>query len=351
MLVTVRDTSCPSAPPGPTRCRPEQWYCGLSLTGHLPSTVGPPHSASTSSVTGSSITNDRSLSMVGAWPRADGSASAERRQCGGTFGGSSSPGDGDVLALHELEEAVVAPLPTEPALLDPAERRRRVRHDGTVEADHARLERLAESQPPLQIAGVHVGDEPVFRVVRQRHRLLLAVEDDHRGDRSKDLLAQDRRVGGHVDEHRGRVEEAGTVRNRAADGNASAVPERTGNKGFDLVATRGIDERPELHAVVEPRAHSERTHGRGEARAELRRDATLHQETVGRGARLAAVAHLRDHGARRGALQIGVVKDDERRVATELHRAVHDAVGGLMQQTAPDLGGPGERELAHPWVP
>src|ERR1039457_428977 len=118
-----------------------------------------------------------------------------------------SPGQGDVFALRELEQTVVTALTAEAALLDATERRRRVGYQRSVEPDHAVLERLAEAQPSLQIAGVHIGDEAVLGVIGQGDSLLLGVEDDHRGDGSEDFLTQDGRIGRHIHEHRGRVEE------------------------------------------------------------------------------------------------------------------------------------------------
>ena len=82
-------------------------------------------------------------------------------------------------------------------------------------------------------------------------------------------------------------------------------------------------------------------------RGELVGDAALHEEAVGGGARLATVAHLRDHRAGDGGVEVGVVEHEERRVAAELHRAVHDAVGRLLQQATTDLGRAGERQLAY----
>ena len=128
------------------------------------------------------------------------------------------------------------------------------------------------------------------------------------------------------------------------------MPHRACHERHDLVATGGVDQRAELHALLEPRSHAQRAHGLGESPSELLRDAALHQESVGSRAGLATVAHLRHHCAGHGALQVGVVEHDEGGVATQLHRAVHDAIGCLTQQAAPDLGGPREGELPHPGV-
>ena len=69
-------------------------------------------------------------------------------------------------------------------------------------------------------------------------------------------------------------------------------------------------------------------------------------EAVGGGAGLADVAHLGGHGAVDGGVEVGVGEDDEGGVAAELHRDAQDALGGLFDEGAPDLGGAGEGELA-----
>jgi hypothetical protein len=47
------------------------------------------------------------------------------------------------------------------------------------------------------------------------------------------------------------------------------------------------------------------------------------------------------------AIQIGVVEDDEGRVAAQFHRALLDRLRGLREQHATDLGRAGEGDLAH----
>ena len=69
-------------------------------------------------------------------------------------------------------------------------------------------------------------------------------------------------------------------------------------------------------------------------------------EAVGGRAGLADVAHLRDHRAVERVVEVGVLEDDERRVAAELHRHAQELLGRLLDELAPDLGRAGERELA-----
>ena len=60
---------------------------------------------------------------------------------------------------------------------------------------------------------------------------------------------------------------------------------------------------------------------------ELVEDAGLHEDAVGADAGLARVAELRRHRARDRLLEVGVIEDDERRVAAELERQLLDGVG------------------------
>ena len=76
----------------------------------------------------------------------------------------------------------------------------------------------------------------------------------------------------------------------------------------------------------------------------------MHEEPVGGGAGLAHVAHLREHRAVDGRVDVGVVEDQERRVAAQLHADPLELVGGLLDQLLPDPGGAGEAHLAQPRV-
>ena len=52
------------------------------------------------------------------------------------------------------------------------------------------------------------------------------------------------------------------------------------------------------------------------------------------------------HRALDGGVEVGVVEDQERGVAAQLHRHPQDLLGGLLDQLAADLGRAGERQLA-----
>ena len=65
-------------------------------------------------------------------------------------------------------------------------------------------------------------------------------------------------------------------------------------------------------------------------------DRLVHDEPVGRGAGLADVAHLGEHRAVDGLVQVGVAEDQERGVAAEFHRHLEHLLGGLLDQLLAD---------------
>ena len=73
----------------------------------------------------------------------------------------------------------------------------------------------------------------------------------------------------------------------------------------------------------------------------------MHVETVGRRAGFAHIAHLGDHGAFNGRIDVGILEHDERRVAAQFHRGLHDVVSRFMQQLTADFRRAGKRHDAH----
>ena len=211
--------------------------------------------------------------------------------------------------------------------------------------------RLADPQPAGEVAGVDVGDQAVLGVVGQPDRLVLVVEGDDRRHRAEDLLA------------RGSPSPAARRRARSARSRSRA---RSGRRAADDAPRRPRPTAPRTSSSTLSTASSltsgppgcrrragadaQRAHPLGEPAANSSATDALDVEAVGRGARLAAVAHLGDHRAVERGVEVGVGEDEERRVAAELHRAVDDLVGRLLEQHPADLGRAGERQLAHPRV-
>ncbi len=243
-------------------------------------------------------------------------------------------------------DALVAALAAEARLLPAAEGGGGVGDDADVEAHHPGLELVDHALTARERLGEDVGDEAVLGVVRQAHGVVFVVEGDDREHGSEDLLAEDVTAGLHVG-HDGRLEErAGAVDGRSARGDGGAALDGIPHQGLGLVDGAVVDEGADLYALLGAAADLHALHALGDTSGELLDDAALHDEAVGRGARLADVAELREHRALDRLVEIGVVEHDEGGVAAELHRGAQHAGGGLLQQLHADRGGPGERELA-----
>jgi len=84
-----------------------------------------------------------------------------------------------------------------------------------------------------------------------------------------------------------------------------------------------------------------------EAAGELLVDGVVDEEPVGAHARLAAVAEFRDHRPVDCGVQVGVLEDDEGRVAAQFQGHLLDGGCALGGQDPADLGGSGEGEVLH----
>ena len=125
-----------------------------------------------------------------------------------------------------------------------------------------------------------------------------------------------------------------------------ALGERVGDVALDLRDRGLVDQRPDLHAFGEPVGDLQPGGRLGEGADEVVVDAVLDEEAVGRDARLAGVPELAHHRAGDRLGQVGVVEDDERRVAAELERDLLHLAGALGHQELADLRRAGEAELA-----
>src|SRR4051794_22225429 len=199
----------------------------------------------------------------------------------------------DVLRLEVLLDALDAALAPEAGVLDTTERCRGVGDDAGVEADHAGLETLDDARGAREVARVHVPDEPVLGRVGGGDPLLLRAERLDRSDGPEDLLAQEASAVGHVGQHRWVVEVAHAVRSGAAGQHPSTALARVVDELGDLVALAGVDQRPDLDAVLGAAADLHGADPRCERLSEAGGDRLGDVEAIRRRARLAVVAHLR----------------------------------------------------------
>ena len=85
---------------------------------------------------------------------------------------------------------------------------------------------------------------------------------------------------------------------------------------------RLVDERPHLGVGIERIADADRLGALGQAIEKAVVQAILDEDARAVRADLAGRVEIGEHGAANGILDIGVVENDERRLAAELHRGV-----------------------------
>ena len=182
--------------------------------------------------------------------------------------------------------------------------------------------------------------EPVRRVVREPHRVLLVLERDDGRHRPEHLLPRDPIVVRGLDE-RARVPVARSVR-RPTREQRLAVDE-----GRHRLAVRGRDERPHLGRIVQRIADADAAGGLDEVVQKSVVDRLLDQDARARAAVLAGVV---EHGVRRrrgGPLQIGVGEDHVRGLAAELERDALDRRRRALHHLPADLRRAREADLGH----
>src|SRR3990172_3282141 len=229
-------------------------------------------------------------------------------------------GDADVLGLHVEIEAVVPAVAADPAVLHPAEGGGKVPVVLRVHPDHPRIDRPGHSKRPARVSSPKVGGEAIVGVVRDLDRFLLGIERDHGERRAEDLLLRD----SHTPRCPGEEDGSNVV---SASELLDALPSG-GDRGLLLPRGRDVtqhflevlagDERPDVGLRVQGMSHAKIANaplesgekgvlkGAGEEKAATRR-AALSVE---------AVDH-EDHGVE-GAIEVGVLEDDDWVLPTEL---------------------------------
>ena len=200
-----------------------------------------------------------------------------------------------------------------------------------------------------EVAGEDAGREAVGGGVGAGDRLVLAVEGEDRHHRAEDFLARDRHLVGHAGEDRRLHEEsalealdAGAV---AAGEEAGALGAALGDEAHDLLALRLRDQRPHLHALVHRVADDDALGAGDKAVEEGVLDAALDEDAGGVRADLAGGIEVAEHRAADRVVEVGVVEDEERRLAAELQRHRLQPGGGRGVDLAAGRHRAGERDL------
>src|SRR6516162_7094675 len=253
----------------------------------------------------------------------------------------------EVFDLEEFLDAVFRAFAADAAFLHAAKRGDLGRDDAFVDADDAVFEPLGDPPDAADVAAVEIRGETEFGVVGHLDRLVVGFEAVERGDRAEGFLLGDDHVGRHIGQHR-RLEEGATeCRALAAQRYLGAFLDRVGDVRLDLLDRLHVDQRADHGTRLKPVGHLHGTGGLGQPFGEGVVDAVLHQDAVGAHAGLAGIPVFRGDRTLDRHLYIGIVEDDERRVAAQFHRGLLDRAGALLHQQLADFGRAGEGQLAH----
>jgi hypothetical protein len=221
--------------------------------------------------------------------------------------------------------------PAEAGGLDAAEGHARGRQVVGVDPAGAGLQSRDCAMGAGQIGGEDAGGEAELRSVGAGDHLVLVLEIEHRHDGAEDLLARDGHVVGHAGEdrrfHEEAVFESLNRRYAAADFQRRAFLFAGLDIAQHLVALGGGDQRPHLDGLVHRVADDDGACAFDKALDETVADRAVDEDAGAVGADLAGGVEIAEHGAADGVLDIGVLEDDQRRLAAKLHGDMTQAFG------------------------
>ncbi|MNZ75782.1 hypothetical protein D3C78_942680 [compost metagenome] len=198
------------------------------------------------------------------------------------------------------------------------------------------------------ICGPERGGQAVVRVIGPGQGLSLVVETGHRNHRPEHFAADDFVILLRIGQHRGLKEEAITG-HRLATGDQANMRLGDGplDHGRHPVAVLGSDQRAQFGVRVVLQTVLDTRYSLAEFLHELLVDAALGIDAAGGGAVLACVVEAEGADAFDGGIDIGIVENNHRSLAAQLHVHALHALGGAGDDVGTGGDGTGQRHHAH----
>ncbi len=198
---------------------------------------------------------------------------------------------------------------------------------------HAGAETRCHPLRPFAVARLDIGREAVIRVVGDRDRLLFRIEGNDRKHRSEHFLARDPHGIVDIGEDRRPDEISGLEAFRLA-GAAGQERRALGNARFDQrlhpLELNMADERADMGAILrriaDPRLHADAP---GDFH-DLVIGAALDEHACRGITGLAGIVEAFENAGGHPLLDIGIGKDDVRRLSAEFERNALDRIGGVL---------------------
>ena len=225
------------------------------------------------------------------------------------------------------------------------------RHVVVVDPAKPRLEPRGDAVRTREVAREDAGGQSEAAVVGAPYRLFFAVKHQHREHRAEDFLANDAHAIAAAGEDRRRDEvSAGHARHLhapAAERQRRAFGDAAVDVGHHLVGVRTRDQRTDLGRRVHRVAHAQQGAAFQQPRQETLCHATLHEYAGAVGADLALGVEVAHHRGGHRLLDIGVVENQQRRLAAELHRHPLERCRCGLHHFFAGGNRPGQRHLGH----
>ena len=221
--------------------------------------------------------------------------------------------------------------------------------DAHVDAHHAVFQRFGHAENAAHVAAVEVAGQAELGVVGCVHRFLFGLELEDGRKRAKSLFFRAQHVGRGIGHHGGLKELARAHAGQALAPNHHAAAFGHGVVHMALHFGQGclFDQGALVHAVFKAIAHFGTLNFGSELFDKFVVHTFLHIKAVGAHTGLACVAVFAGEGAFDRAVDVGVFKHDEGRVATQLQRHFLDGGRGLRHQDTAHFGGACKADVPH----
>ncbi len=236
-------------------------------------------------------------------------------------------------------------LAAEAALAIAAEAGGGVEQVGRIDPHHAGLDLRGDFERAIDVLGPHRGGEAVAGVVGERDRFVGRAEGHRRQHRPEDLLARQDRRRLDLGDQRRRIETAAFGQRSGRAPHLRALAFARLDQPLDPFELDRRDDRADVDRLVERVADPQRLHPRPQLGVHPLGDRFGDQQPRAGAAHLALVEPDRVDDALDRAVEIGILEDDERRLAAELERQLLARAGGRLTDGAADLGRAGEGDL------
>src|SRR5882724_444622 len=264
-------------------------------------------------------------------------------------GGGSGVVDVDGLLLEVAVEPVFAVLAADAAVAQAGVMGVHGVAAGAVDVDLAEFQLANQPHQAAQVLGEDVGGQAVARFVGEPQAFVEIGHGQHGDDGTEDLLLHDGHAVVDRRQHRRLIPVAareGTLaQTLPADENLGAGLGGRLDHAFDLGKLGGAELGSDVDRLQRV-ADFELGYGGGEAVEELAGDALMHIHALVADADLAAVLEARGDRGLDGGADVGVLGDDERRLAAEFEAQDLQVVGGAAEDLLAGAHAAGERDQA-----